>query len=72
MKLGLSKKFPRSILYVRRSVLGTGLLKLLTAVQFQALKLYIGNKRAMNSISTMLTLYQEMIFIEKGRNIDIE
>ena len=26
----------------------------------------------MNSISTMLTFHEEMIFIEKGRNIDIE
>ena len=57
---------------MRRLALGIRLLKLSIVVQLQALKLYIENKRAMNSISTILTLYKEMIFIEKGRNIDIE
>jgi len=32
VKLGLSKKFPRSILYMRKSALGIGLIRLSTVV----------------------------------------
>ena len=44
-KLRLSKKFPRRILYVRKSVLGIGIMKPSTIVDTLALKLYISYKR---------------------------
>ena len=40
-KIGLGKKFPRKILYARKTVLGVGLISLSMAVKIQALKLYI-------------------------------
>ena len=72
VKLELSKKFPRSILYMRKLALVIGLIRLSTAIQLQVIKLYIGNKRAQNTISKALTLYEEMIFVEKGRNADLK
>jgi len=44
-KLRLSKKFPRRILYIKKSALDIRIMKPLTIVDTLALKLYIGYKR---------------------------
>ena len=43
-KLGLSIKFSRSVLYIRKSVVGIGIIKPSTIIDILALKLYIGHK----------------------------
>ena len=70
--MGLSKKFPRKILYAKKAALRIGLIKPSTTVQIQAIKLYIGNKRAENDISKILIAHEEMIMIEKGQNQELE
>ena len=59
-------------MYIRKSALGIGLIKPSTAVQLQAIKLYIGNKRATSRINKVLNLHEELLFIEKGRNVELE
>jgi len=44
-KLRLSEKFPRRILYARKSELGVGILKPTTMIAILALKLYLGHKK---------------------------
>ena len=44
-KLGLSEKFPREILYARKSALGVGLLKPSTIITILTLKLYLEHMR---------------------------
>ena len=45
MKLGLSKKFPRAVLFSRKSALGVGLMEPHTIIDVLKLKLFIGNMR---------------------------
>ena len=44
-KLELSEKFPREILYARKSALGVGLLKPSTIITILTLKIYTYKKR---------------------------
>ena len=41
-KIGIGKKFPRRILYIRKTAIRVELIKLSIVVRIQALKLYIG------------------------------
>ena len=43
-KLGLSKKFPRAVMYTRKSTLGLGIMAPSTIIALLKLKLFIGNK----------------------------
>ena len=45
IKLGLGRKFPRIVLYKRKSALGIGLMKPSTVIAILKLKSYIGNRR---------------------------
>ena len=53
-KLGLSEKFPRDILYARKSALGIGLLKPTTIIAILATKLYVGHMRKNDRISNII------------------
>ena len=46
VKLGLSKKFPRKMLYTRKSTLGISLIRSSTILAILTLKLYLGHKRS--------------------------
>ena len=46
MKLGLSRNFPRSVLYSRKSTLGIGIMTLSTIIAVLKAKLYVGNVKA--------------------------
>jgi len=50
-KVGLSKKFPRKILYARKLQLGVGILKPSTILTILSLKLYLGHCRNQDDIS---------------------
>ena len=66
----MSKKFPRRILHARKMI-GLGLIKPLTAIQIQAIKLYIRNRRARTIINSIIEMHDEMIFVEKGYNEEV-
>jgi len=70
-KLGLSEKFPREILYSRKSALGIGLLKPTTIIAILAMKLCIGHMRMNDRIATILTINEEQAEWEYGYNTNI-
>ena len=45
VKLGLSKKYLRAVLYTRKSALGISFMKPSTIIAILKLKQYVGNKR---------------------------
>ena len=51
VKLGLSEKFLRIILYARKTALGIGIMKPSTIIAILVIKLYLGHKRADNRIA---------------------
>ena len=57
-KLGLSKKFPKKILYSRKSELGVGIMKPTTMITILALKLYLGHKRNEDRISNIISIIE--------------
>ena len=65
-KLGLSKKFPRRILYSRKSALGVGLLALRIIVNTLALKLYIRHQRADDRIGKIIQINEENMQMQYG------
>ena len=71
VKLGLSKKFPRRILYARQSALGVGLLKWPMIVLFLALKLYLRYIRKSNTISIIISINEENLFLQYGYSSNV-
>ena len=67
-KLGLSMKFPRYILYARKSALEIGILKPSTIIDTLSLKLYLGHKRRYSRISKLIKTNEEYIMINYGIN----
>ena len=59
---------PKEILYTRKIALGIGLIKLLITVETLALKLYVGNKRVKNRIAKLLSIIEDLQFIENRIN----
>ena len=51
---------PKEILYIRKTALGIGLIKISTVVETLALKLYIRNKRAKNRIARLLSIIKDL------------
>ena len=68
IKLGLSRKFPRTVLCSRKSVLGVGLMLPSALIATLKLKLCIRNKRAENRIATLLSINEELQFIKNRIN----
>ena len=71
VKLGLSEKFPRRIIYTRKSALGVGLLKPSTIVSFLALKLYLGHKRKSDRMSKIISINKENAFLQYGYSSNV-
>ena len=63
-----SEKIPKEILYVRWTSLGIELIKPSTILETVALKLCIGSKRAKNRIDSLLSIIEELQFIENRIN----
>ena len=70
-KLGLSTKFPREVLYSRKSAMGIGLLKPSTIIAILAMKLYIGHKRANDRIANIIQINEEHAEWQYGINSNI-
>ena len=71
MKLGLSRKFPRKILYSRKSALGVGIMTPLTIIAMLKAKLYLGNVRAKGVTNEAVQLHEEMVAVKAGRKVQI-
>ena len=59
VKLGLSKKFLRKILYIRKLALGVGLIRLSTIILILAIKLYLRHKRFKDRLSKIIKINEE-------------
>ena len=71
MKLGLSKKFHRDVLYSRKSALGVGIMKPSTIIDTLKAKLYLGNVRQGGVASNAIKLQEEYLIVEAGRAVHI-
>ena len=58
-KMGLSEKFPRTVLYSRKTSLGVGLMTPNTIMSSLALKLYVGHKRYKSELATIIRINEE-------------
>jgi hypothetical protein len=74
-KLKISKKFPKSLLYARKSMGGVRLLKPKTIIAISILKQYIRNYRIMNRVFSMIKISKEWLITESrysGSPIEIK
>jgi len=58
-KMGLSEKFPRLMLYSRKTALGVGLMSPNTIISTLALKLYLGHNRSKSELSKVININEE-------------
>jgi len=70
-KLRLSVKFPRALLYARKSALGVGLMKPSTILAFLALQLYFGHKRKDDMTAKMIQVIEDNESVQYGYNSNI-
>ena len=66
-KIGLSSKFPKELIYARRSTLGVGLIAPNTALATATLKLYIENKRMGSKVNEIIQINEEYNHILSGQ-----
>ena len=71
VKLGLSKKFLRIVLYTRKSALEVGLIQPSTIIAILKLKSYIGNKRKTGNAIKSINIQEEYQEIKAGRMITL-
>ena len=69
-KIGLSAKFLRQILYVRKSALGIGIMRSSTIVNTLTIKLYIEHQRKKSRLASFININKENLFIDNGINKD--
>ena len=65
----LSEKFPWSFLYLRQTALGIGLMKPRTIIAILALKLYVGHKRLDTKVSRMISVNEQIQYMQSGYSI---
>ena len=70
-KLGLSKRFPRKILYTQKSQLGVGILRLSTIMTILSLKLYIGHLRYGDEVSKQICINERNAQFQYGFSSEI-
>ena len=71
IKLGLSRKFPRAILYSRKSTLSIGIMTPSTITDILKAKLYVGNLRKRGETSRAIVMHQEMMIVKVGREVGV-
>ena len=71
VKLGLSRKFPRVVLYSRKSVLGVGIMTPNTILVILKAKLYIGNIQTKKETYNAVKLHKELMMVEAGREVRV-
>ena len=71
LKLGLSRKFPRTALYSRKSALGVGLILPSTLIAVLKLKLYVGNIRKLGNAADSIKVQKGYQEVEAGRVVTL-
>ena len=71
VKLGLSRKFPRSVLCSRKSALGVGIMTPSTIIDTLKAKLHLGNVRAEGNAAKVVLVQEEHLALELGRCMTI-
>jgi len=71
LKLGLSRNFPRSVLYSRKSALGIGIMIPSTIIAILKAKLYVSNVRAGGNTVQAVRVQEEYLKIEAGWEIEV-
>ena len=71
IKLGLSRKFPRAVLYSRKSALSIGIMTPSIIINILKAKLYVGNIRKRGETSRAIVIHQEIMMIKAGREVGI-
>ena len=67
VKLELSKKFPRNVLYSRKSALGVVLMNLPTIINILKAKLYIGNIHREGVTNEVIKLHEEYLQVVNSK-----
>jgi len=70
-KMKLSEKFPRNVLYSRKTALGVGLLAPRTIVDILSLKLYIGHQRMKSKVSEIIQINEDNARVSYGYSTSI-
>ena len=70
-KMKLSEKFPRNVLYSRKTALGVGLLAPRTIVDILSLKLYIGHQRMKSKVSEIFQINKDNARVSYGYSTSI-
>ena len=65
-KLKLSTKFPRKILYARKSALGVGLMAPSTIVDTLAVRAYVGHQRGRSRVSKLFQILEQKAWLQYG------
>ena len=65
-KMRLGDNFPRKLLYVKKSALGVGLIEPATVIDYLAIKLYVGNKRAKGELTSVINIHEEISQEDSG------
>jgi len=65
-KMRLSEKFPRSVLYSRKTAMGIGLLAPRTIVDILALKLYVGHQRMNSKVAKIIQINEDNARLSYG------
>ena len=67
----MSRKYPRTALYSRKSALGVGLMLPSTLLAVLKLKLYIGNMRKLGNAAEAIQVQLDYQEVEAGRVVTI-
>lgn len=71
-KLKLGSKFPRSVLYINKNVLGIGLMALNTILEILSLKLFFRHTRLDSNTNKLIEVNLQNLQRESGRNVSFE
>ena len=70
-KMGLSKKFPRKLLYARWNSIGVGIIQPNTAIAMNKIRLYLGNTRLNSNAGQMILPLEEIVNAQNGYSEEI-
>ena len=65
-KMGLSVKFPRTVMYESQNILGMGFIKPSTMIAVQMIKMHVGNVRLETKMSVLIKSLNEYNIVESG------
>ena len=70
-KMGLGDNFLRKLLFVKKSVLGVGLIEPKNVIDYLAIKLHVGKKRSKGELTTTTNTHEEISEDDSGITIRV-